>query len=92
MPYIEQRLREFVDPHVHKLADTIGNVTKTETDVAGVLNYSITTLINKLYPRIRYWKLALIIGILVTIILEFYRRRGVPYEKEKCDEHGDVFF
>lgn len=92
MPYIEQHLREFVDPHVHQLADAVGNVTKTETEMAGVLNYSITTLINKLYPRIRYWKLALIIGILVTIILEFYRRRGVPYEDEKIKEHGEVFF
>jgi len=92
MPYIEQHLREHVDPHVHNLADTIGNVTKTETEVAGVLNYSITTLINKLYPQIRYWKLALIIGILITIILEFYRRRGVPYEEEKIVENGDVFF
>lgn len=92
MPYIEQRLRDIVDPHVHQLADAVGNATKTESEMAGVLNYSITTLINKLYPRLRYWKLAMIIGILVTIILEFYRRRGVPYEDEKIAEHGDVFF
>lgn len=91
MPYIEQRLRDLVDPDVHRLADAVGNATKTESEMAGVLNYSITTLINKLHPRLRYWKLALVIGMLVTIILEFYRRRGAPYEDEKIAEHGDVF-
>jgi len=87
MPYITQERRVELDPSILGLVDHIGN--RPIQEQAGEINYVISRLLN-FWPR-RYWALALACGMLVTCLLEFYRRVAVPYEEEKIKANGDVY-
>lgn len=89
MPYIKQDQRPVIDMHVAHIAEHVKFMPAT--DAAGALNYTCTTLALKLFPQRKYWVLALVIGVIVTVVLEFYRRRAAPYEDDKIAENGDVF-
>jgi len=58
-------------------------------DQAGEINYVVARLLYH-WPR-RYWAIALACGMLVTCLLEFYRRVAAPYEDTKIKENGDVY-
>jgi len=62
-------------------------------DTLGELNYKITMLIKDYLDRRghEYRNYAGVIGVLETVILEYYRRVVVPYEQKKIEENGDVF-
>jgi len=102
MPYVPKKNREFIDCWVKQLADAIRNertmmapAAQLEADrmtvEAGLLNYAITTLVLNLMGTPRYWKIALLTGVLKNVDQELYRRVVVPYERRKCSENGDVY-
>lgn len=102
MPYVPKKNREFIDTWVRQLANAIRNertmmapAAQLEADrmtvEAGLLNYAVTTLVLNLMGAPKYWKIALLTGVLENIKQEFYRRLASPYEDEKATENGDVY-
>ncbi len=92
MPYIKQEMRSAIDAKLDQLVETVNQtVDGDENLLKGVMNYTITTLINKVYPVDSYSKFNDIMGILKGVDLEFYRRRVVPYENQKIFENGDCY-
>lgn len=84
MPYIEQGDRDFLDKslkHMKNLGLNPGDLAYIFTDL----------LLDFTGGRRSYKKYATAIGILETVKMEIYRREIVPYEKEKCEQNGDVF-
>jgi hypothetical protein len=86
VPYIEQAQRAHLDGAINNLNVALsGDIRKA----AGEINYVITRLLNRYITN--YFTLALLTGVLVTCLLEFYRRKAVPYENLKIEENGDVY-
>jgi hypothetical protein len=106
MPYIEESKRERVDSCISELvlcmkstllnAENINvfNLDKLNNqdilESAGVMNYCITRIINKMMGDISYSKIAVMTGVLENIKQEFYRRAAAPYEDRKINQNGDV--
>jgi len=84
MPYINKKGRELIDP---MLTDV-----KVEDMGAGELNYTITSLCHRWITRkgLRYINLAIVFGVLITALLELYRRIAAPYEDVKIHDNGVV--
>lgn len=87
MPYIKKIQRPELDSLTMPLIKCLQSLPVEEQD--GALNYSVTTIIKKLYPK-RYFHLNRALGVLSAITLELYRRVIGPYEDEKIKENGDV--
>jgi hypothetical protein len=84
MPYIAKEHREALNESIDGLAIAIKcTCNDLPETMAGVLNYSCTRLALALYPQRKYWTLALVVGVFVTVVLEYYRRWCAPYEDEK---------
>lgn len=82
MPYVEPAVRRNLDPHVAAL---------TRVGVgASEIAYITTKLCLGTKPR-SWIHFALLIGMLVCVALELYRRRIAPYEDTKIAQNGDVF-
>lgn len=95
MPYIEERHRQKFDPLIDRLSEEIvSEAAEDKLAFAGFLNYVCTRTILKVvklrFGKIHYWVLAMITGVLINIILEIYRRVGIPFEEQKIKENGDV--
>lgn len=97
IPYINASVRAKLDPLIDTLADSITAEavdTGDETACAGMINYTATRLtllvVRALFIRLRYWHVALIVGIFTNVKDEIYRRIGVPYEEQQCRRNGDV--
>jgi hypothetical protein len=106
MPYIEESKRERVDSCISELvlcmkstllnAENINvfNLDKLNNqdilDSAGVVNYCITRIVNKMMGEISYPKIAVMTGVLENIKQEFYRRAAAPYEDRKINQNGDI--
>jgi hypothetical protein len=88
MPYIKKEQRAVVDAHVKKLAAAIKETGKDNR--AGVLNYSISSLLHELY-ELRYSEVNEAVGMLECTKQEYYRRVAGPYEDIKAKENGDVY-
>jgi hypothetical protein len=43
------------------------------------------------YPHKKYWVMAIVCGVLINVLLEYYRRWAAPYEDDKIAENGDVY-
>ena len=84
MPYIKARFRESIDQEISDLACVIKEDPELMGKRAGVINYTLTRLINYLYNR-SYSEYN------EAIKQELYRRQVAPYEDEKCKENGDVY-
>jgi len=83
-----------LDNHIEALASEIKKIAEEQSDqhaVAGLLNYTCTTLGLKVIPEKRYWAIALLAGVFRNIGDEFYRRYAVPYEDEQIAKNGDVY-
>lgn len=85
MPYIEQDDR---NPILRR--DKI-------PETPGELNFAITTLVDDYTGvagggEVSYSGLNEIIGVLECVKLELYRRVAAPYEDQKRQENGDVYF
>ena len=87
MPYIKREQRFGLDDKVDSLASHISSFSVEEQD--GMINYTITKLLKKIYPR-KYFHYNRAIGVLECVQQEFYRRQVSPYEDEKIKENGDV--
>ncbi len=97
MPYTSQNKREALNPLIDQLALKIieqGKEGGDEKAFAGMINYTCTRLAAQIvrlqFGKIRYWMVALIVGVFHNIADEFYRRVGVPYEEEQIKKNGDV--
>ncbi|MBI4158427.1 MAG: hypothetical protein HY505_02305 [Candidatus Yanofskybacteria bacterium] len=100
MPYVEKDDRAMLDPYIDRLSDVVAeraNQDKTLRGLlkfAGFLNYIFTRttlkVLKSLFGKFSYWMFALIIGVLITMIFEIYRRVVAPYEDGKIKENGDV--
>jgi len=93
MPYIEQRYREQLDPEIKSLIQSIQGCYLTDSgfsQYAGAINYCCTRIAASLMGPVSYWKLALVVGIFVTLIFEFVRRVVNPFEEKKRNGNGDV--
>lgn len=88
MPYISNELRLVVDKKIKELAQSVKECGKENR--AGVLNYSISTLIHELYD-LRYSEVNEAVGMLECTKQEYYRRVAAPYEDKKIKENGDVY-
>ena len=84
MPYIDKEGRRLIDPMLKDV--------KVEDMGAGELNYTITSLCHRWILRkgLRYVNLAVVFGVLITALLELYRRIAAPYEDIKIEENGPV--
>jgi hypothetical protein len=102
MPYVKKEYRKKYDKTINKLASLIADDGHSEgyQTLAGNLNYTITTLIHKVYAenddktlgrKLSYSEYNEIIGLLECAKLEVYRRHVAPYEDIKIKENGDVF-
>jgi hypothetical protein len=56
----------------------------------GEVNYVITKIMKGVYSRQKYAIYNRAIGVLTSVLLEFYRVIVAPYEDKKKEEHGDV--
>ena len=85
MPYIADKSKRFViRQKVHAL-----NLLLTNW---GDLNYAITKLVmHRWRNNRRYTTIVGVMGTLLCVALEFYRRVAAPYEDEKKEENGDVY-
>ena len=91
MPYIEQRFRDRLDEKINDLAKELMVVSVTGGK-AGLMNYTITRLLHRLYEMDypSYDKINSAIGVLECAKQELYRKKAAPYEDEKIKENGDV--
>lgn len=92
MPYIKQEMRPAIDAELDRLVKTINNIVGEDDKLLkGVMNYTITTLVNKVYVVDSYSNFNDVMGMLKGVDLEFYRRRVAPYEDQKIFENGDCY-
>ena len=91
MPYIPPNQRESLDNSIISLACRI--LAYVENERAGLLNYTISSLLARLSrgEDLNYNNINRMIGVLECAKLELYRRLASPYEDQKMKANGDVF-
>lgn len=92
MPYIYQEHRDKLDSIIDELAEKIKEIHKDTPAQTrdGLLNYSLTRLLNNVYANARYHDFNELIGMLECCKLEYYRKYIGPYEVIKEEENGSV--
>ena len=89
MPYIQQGIRTGLEVEINQLTRAIaardGQVSK-----AGIVNYTITSILMRVYNPGRYSEWNEVIGILECVKQELYRRGVAVYEDRKIKEKGDL--
>lgn len=91
MPYIPQSTRDIIDQSIDELVASISDSIDDDPEFAGIMNYTITTLLCKIYgPRWRYHKINEVIGVVECVKQEFYRRLAGPYEDQAIEKNGDI--
>jgi hypothetical protein len=93
MPYVvDSPDREKLDPALFKLASALNDLgADGDTSAwAGRVNYLVTRLMLRTLPKRKYWVMALGVGTLICVILEFYRRFVARYEDEAIIRNGDI--
>jgi len=82
MPYITQEQRKVLDPIIEQLGDLDD----------GELNYTVTRISHRFIKShsFRYATLARVIGGLICVVLELYRRVAARYEDKKIKENGCI--
>ena len=90
MPYINQVARDILEPKIDALAQLLKSYSDDE--IEGVMNYTITELINRGMKRDewRYKWINRLMGVLECVKFEFYRRLVSPYEDEAIKKSGDI--
>lgn len=73
-----------MEDRIRRLAERI------ETE--GELNFAITKLCHIMMEKWgkKYKNHNQVLGVLIGVLLEFYRTQTVPYEKKKIGENGDI--
>lgn len=95
MPYIIKELREQIEPELEALVQKLRRMEEFNSNNgrAGILNYTITSLIDSCYGPLsdaKYKDYNEAIGMLECCKLEFYRKAAAPYEDLKERENGKV--
>ncbi len=92
MPYIKQDFRDELYPLIDALAQKINQIHKDNPSQTrdGLLNFSVTEIMNECFPDARYTDFNEIIGFLECCKLEYYRKKIGPYEDVKEKENGAV--
>jgi len=89
MPYIDQEKRTIME---HSLASLGAHIISDKPNRAGMLNYSISYLMNHIVEdELNYATINELIGVLECAKLELYRRVASPYEDAKIQTNGDVY-
>ena len=92
MPYIKQDQRDDLDEEIDNLISVV--VDSGGSSPEGLVNYSITRLIQGIYGHdentTSYGNICRATGVLDNVKLEFYRKVAVPYEEVKEKENGPV--
>lgn len=84
MPYVIESERKLIDQDTKQL--------QVEEMNPGQLNYTITSLCHRWIKSkgLKYINLCMVFGVLITAMLELYRRIAAPYEDKKIKENGEV--
>lgn len=92
MPYIKQEFRDELYPLIDALAQKINEINQKNPAQTrdGLLNFSVTEIMNECFPDARYTDFNEIIGFLECCKLEYYRKKIGPYEDLKEQENGAV--
>lgn len=92
MPYIKQNFREELFPLIDALSQKINQINSENSQQTkdGLLNFSLTEILNATFPDARYTDFNEIIGFLECCKLEYYRKKIAPYEDLKEKENGPV--
>jgi hypothetical protein len=91
MPYISQQNRDKLDPSINNLIAVLKNVCEVDGHKAGKVNYTITKILDSMYKDKGYEGYNSADGVLINVLLEYYRRRVVPYEDEAKTRNGEVY-
>ena len=87
MPYITQERRDMLDEEIEVLQDAI----TSQGDKPGDLNYALSRLVGRVWMNTpRYKTICVVIGTLVCVALEFYRRVAGGYEDKAIRENYDI--
>ena len=89
MPYIDPKIREFIDKDIDELAKKIATRYEYESK-GGILNYIIFRLALKFMGSRSYSSSSLMKSAMTDCAEEWYRRVMAPYEDEKIIQNGDV--
>lgn len=91
MPYIIDPMKIKLEPAIHNLVETLRQFE--DEDVEGVMNYTITEVLNRRMKPEGGWRYKWInraIGVLEAVKLEFYRRLASNYEQKAIEKNGDI--
>jgi len=84
MPYIKKEQRERINNALdHVIFDVLDD---------GGLNYAITRICHRwiISHRLRYFTLVRVMGGLICVMFELYRKVAAPYEDKKRMENGPI--
>ena len=88
MPYILQEKRDKYDSDLDGLTTTL----ESESNDPGHLNYVISEIVGRVWNKERRYKtICMIVGTLVCVAFEFYRRVAAGYEDKAISKNGDTF-
>jgi len=95
MPYIKNRERDYLEPHIEKLVNSIViDELQSAPGIEGTLNFAITSILLRTYQKLhgdpRYKHINGIVGILECAKQEMYRRVAGPYEDVASIKNGDL--
>lgn len=92
MPYIKKEFRKDLYEAIDNLSKIINQINKENPAQTrdGLLNFSLTEILNQTFPNARYHDFNEIIGFLECCKLEYYRKKISPYEDLKESENGAV--
>ena len=90
MPYIPDKKKR---TELSMIVILVINALSRDNNVWGELNYFFTKVLHAVMNIIfkkSYFTIMCIMGTLVCVAFEFYRRIASPYEDIKIKENGDV--
>jgi hypothetical protein len=87
MPYIMQNERERLLMVVDNL---VAFLEEDPENVAGKLNFVISTVLKRLSKKLRYKKANELMGVIECVKQEYYRKIVGPYEDEAIKRNGDI--
>lgn len=88
MPYIVQEKRELYDSNI----DALGTALDLEDNDMGHLNYIISEIVGRVWNKeSRYKTICMMVGTLMCVAFEFYRRVAAGYEDKAIVKNGDTY-
>ena len=87
MPYIKRERRDKLDEEIVVLQAKLSQLGSN----AGDLNYTISRLVGfQFNEKPKYVSICMVMGTLLCVALEFYRRKAGPYEDKAVKKNGDI--